>query len=113
MNPILMWFACAVLGMATTMLTAILGLGAALIALLLAIPLVLRGDPLAVISGLMIGFGGLWLFLLASQVGSGGSRSDTESWILIGSVPVAIGGVAMLCRLARTFRSRVTLRDAD
>jgi hypothetical protein len=68
-----------------------LGLRATVIALLLAMPLVLRGDPLAALSGLLIGFGALWLLLLAWQAASGGSLSDPQPWIFVGAAPLAIG----------------------
>jgi hypothetical protein len=105
LNPILLWFASAVLGMAGALLAGTFGLGAALIALVLAMPLVIRGDRPMALSGLLIGFGGLWSLLLASQIASGGRTSDPARWIFVGAATLAIGFVVLLLRLARTLRS--------
>jgi hypothetical protein len=105
LNPILLWSTSAVLGMAGAVLTGFFGLGAAFLTLVLTMPLVLRGDRLAAASGLLIGFGGLWLVLLAWHVASGGHLSDPEPWTFVGAAPFAIGLVVLVLRLARTFRS--------
>jgi hypothetical protein len=110
LNPILLWFTSVVLGMAGTVLTGFFGLGAALIALVLAMPLVLRGDRLAALSGLLIGFGGLWSLLLSSQIASGGHLSDPARWTFVGAAPLAIGFVVLVLRLARTLRSTSDIR---
>ena len=104
MSPTLLSVACAVIGMATALLTGSFGLLAAIVALSLAVPLVLRGNSLAALSGLLIGFGGTWLALLAWQGASGGVLSDTRSWVLIGAAPFAIGVVAAATRVARSLR---------
>ena len=104
-NPLLLWFACAILGMAGALLTGSLGLTAGLVLLILATPLILRGDRLAALSGLLIGFGGLWSLLLVSQIRSGGLLSDAGRWIVVGAAPLAIGFVVLVVRLARTHGS--------
>lgn len=104
-NPMLLWLTSAVLGMAVALLTGSFGLGAALIALVLAMPLVLRGDRLVALSGLLIGFGGLWSLLLASQIASGGHTSDPGRWIFAGVATLGFGSVLLALRLARTLRS--------
>ena len=106
MSPTVLWLACAVLGMAAALLSGSLGLGAALIALLLATPIVLRGDRLAAVSGLLVGFGALWLALLATQGASGGTTAQIEGWILVGAAPLAIGLIAFALRIARMRPSR-------
>lgn len=110
LNPLLLWFTSAVLGMAGAVLTGSFGLGAALVALVLATPLVLRGDRLVALSGLLIGFGGLWLLLLATQLASGGQLSDARRWIVVGAAPLAIGFVVLVLRLARTLGSSRDIR---
>jgi hypothetical protein len=110
LNPILLWLTSAVFGMAVALLTGSFGLGAALIALVLAMPLVLRGDRLMALSGLLIGFGGLWSLLLASQIASGGRTSDPERWILVGAATLGFGFVLLVLRLARTLRSTSDIR---
>ena len=107
----LLWFAAAGIGMTAALLSGSLGLGAAAITVLLALPLILRGDPLVALSGLLIGFGGLWLALLARQVASGGTSSDIDGWILVGAAPLLIGVLALLLRLARTYRSPSEIRE--
>jgi uncharacterized membrane protein len=112
MNPILLSLTCAVLGMAGAVLTGSFGLGAAAMVLLLAAPLVLRGDRLAALAGLLLGFGGMWLLLLASQAAAGGNLDDPKGWVLIGAAPLVIGSLALMLRLYRTLR-RVTSPHAD
>lgn len=110
MSPRLLWVACAVLGMATALLTGSFGLLAAVVALSLAAPLVLRGDALAALSGLLIGFGAMWLVFLAWQTASGGLLSDTRSWLLVGAAPFATGFVVGAIRLARSLRRTSDIR---
>ena len=91
--------------MAAATVTAILGVGACVIALVLTIPLILRGDRLVAISGICIGFGGLWLAALAGQFASGSVLDAAQMWILIGAVPLAVGILALGVRITR-FGSR-------
>lgn len=105
MSPSLLWLTAAVLGMAAAMVSASLGLGAAAIALVLGLPLILRGDRFAALSGILIGFGGLWLLLLSWQLTSGGALSEPGPWILVGAIPLAIGLIALAVRIARGLRS--------
>lgn len=102
MKPALLWITGAVLGMAAAAVTAILGVGAGVIAFMLTVPLILRGDRLVVISGLLIGFGGIWLAALGGQLASGGVPDAAQQWILVGAVPLAIGVVALGVRTARS-----------
>jgi hypothetical protein len=112
-NPVLLSLTCAVLGMAAAVLTGFFGVVAALIALVLTAPLVLRGDRLAALAGLLIGFGGLWLWLLGSENASGGQLSDPAPWDLLGAAPLAIGLGALVLRLARVSVRRMSLPNAD
>jgi hypothetical protein len=105
MHPFLLALTCAVLGIAGAVLTGSFGLGAAIIGLTLAVPLVLRGDRLAALGGLFIGFGAMWLLLLAVQTTSGGQSSDPGRSLLVGAVPLAMGLIALGIRFARTLGS--------
>ena len=98
MNPVLLWTTAAVLGTAAAMVTGVLGLGATVIAVFLSVPLVLRADSLLAISGLLIGFGGLWLALLAWQTETGASLPDGGLWMVVGAAPLATGLLALLVR---------------
>jgi hypothetical protein len=100
-KPPLLWVTGAVLGMAAATLTAILGVGAGAIALVLTLPLILRGARLVAISGIFIGFGGLWLAALGGQFASGGVLAAAEQWILVGAVSLAIGILALGAKMAR------------
>jgi hypothetical protein len=113
MHPLLLWAVCTGLGMAAALLSGSFGLGAALVAAVLAMPLIVRGDSLAAVSGLLTGFGGLWLALLWWQGATGATTSQLEGWLIVGAVPFAVGLIAAVLRFARTLRQRVTLRDAD
>ena len=106
MRPPLLWVTGAVLGMAAATVTAILGVGADAIALVLTVPLILRGDRLVAISGIFIGFGGLWLAALGGQFASGGVLDAAQQWILVGALPVAIGILALGAKMARFVSKR-------
>lgn len=101
MKAPLLWVTTAVLGMAAATATAILGVGAGAIAFVLMVPFILRGDRLVAVSGLFIGFGGLWLAALAGQFAAGGGVDAAGQWILVGAVPLAIGLLALGVRTAR------------
>ena len=90
MNRGLLWITTAVFGAAATLMTSF-GLLAALLFLLLAVPLVVRGAHLVALSGLLTGFGALWTFLMARQLSSGGTLDNSAFWLAVGLVPVAAG----------------------
>ncbi len=90
MNRPLQWITTAVLGAAATLMTSF-GLLAALLFLLLAVPLVVRGAHLVALSGLLTGFGGFWTFLMARQFASGGTLDNSTFWLAVGIVPLATG----------------------
>jgi hypothetical protein len=91
MRPVPQWIVFFVLGGAGAMLMGVLGLifGGLFVALAL-VPAV-RGDRLAVISGVLTGFGATWLVLLARASGSGGQLDDSGAWTVLGVVPFAFG----------------------
>jgi hypothetical protein len=106
------------LWLAGVMVSVIAILGAAfgpygiLLALLLAIAFVRRRDGRVALSGLLTGFGAIWLILLARQASSGGVLDDAIFWIAVGVV-ILLSGLVLLASVAvRTVASsRVSSRD--
>ena len=90
MNRLLLWITTAVLGAAATLLTSF-GLLATVLFMLLTVPLVLRGDRVVALSGLLTGFGAFWSFLIARQLASGGTTDNADFWMAFGLVPLALG----------------------
>jgi hypothetical protein len=90
MNGLLLWTTSAILGAAAVLMTS-LGLLAALLFLLAACPLVVRGRPLPAVSGLLSGFGGCWLLFLSRQASTGGALDNAAWWVGVGAVPLVIG----------------------
>ncbi len=106
-KPVL-WSMTALMGAAACLMTSLLGpLGAALL-LLLATPVLLRPDRLVALSGLLTGFGGLWLLLLANQVRSGATIENGALWTMVGAAPLTLGLVAMAVAGARRSRGQPT-----
>jgi hypothetical protein len=104
-NRLLLWVTTAVLGAASTLMTSF-GLLAAILFLLLAVPLILRGDHVVALSGLLAGFGAFWSFLMARQAASGGTTDNADTWIALGLVPLVVGCALMVLIVTRTLRSR-------
>lgn len=71
MNRVLLWITTAVLGASATLITSIGGLLGSVLFLLLATPLIVRGDHAVALSGLLMGFGAIWSLLLAQARGRG------------------------------------------
>ena len=105
MNRLLLWVTTAVLGAAATLMTSF-GLLAAILFLLLAVPMVVRGDRIVALSGLLTGFGASWSLLVARQIASGGTTDNAESWIALGVVPLVLGCAMTAIAVTRPFRSR-------
>ena len=105
MSRWLLWITTAVLGAAATLMTSF-GLLAAILFMLLAIPLIIRGDRLVALSGVLTGFGGFWLFLMARQSASGGTLDNATLWIAVGVVPLAIGLMLLVGIVARALVAR-------
>ncbi len=105
MSRWLLWITTAVLGAAATLMTSF-GLLAAILFLLLAVPLVIRGDRLVALSGLLTGFGGFWSLLMARQLSSGGTLDNATFWIAVGVVPLAIGLTLLVGTVARALGAR-------
>jgi hypothetical protein len=83
------WLIALVLGAADA---ALVGVGGPLGLVLLgaALPLAWRGKAIG-LAGLLIGFGGAWLLLMANQSASGGQLADPGGWLALGAVRLAIG----------------------
>ena len=103
MNPFLLWVTTAVLGMAATILTSF-GLLGVLVFLALMAPLILRGDRMVALSGVLVGFGGFWPFLMARQTATGGTIDNAGFWTALGVVPLAIGTVLLGLTAVREVR---------
>jgi len=91
MNRALLWVTCVVFGAAETLLLGSFGMLFGAVFVVLLVPLVVRGDRLVALSGLLLGFGGLWLLLMANQFATGGSLDNAATWVMVGAVPLAIG----------------------
>jgi hypothetical protein len=104
MNRPLLWVTTAALGAVATV-TSSFGLVAMLLAVLLAIPLVIRGGVVA-LSGLLTGFGALWSFLMARQFASGATTDNDDFWIAVGVLPLVLGCALLLTIAARITRAR-------
>lgn len=78
-----------------------LGLMFGALYLLLVIPFVVRGG-LPVLSGMLIGFGGIWTGLTLTQFDRGGVTSDGELWLAVGLAPLVAGVGIMVLALVRS-----------
>lgn len=100
MNRLLLWITTLVLGAAAALIMGIGGLLGSLL-LLLALPLVVRGDHTVALSGLLTGFGALWSYGLARQLGTGGTLDDAQFWTALGLIPLVVGGILLALVVAR------------
>lgn len=91
MNRYLLWITTATLGAVATLVTGIGGLFAGIVFLLLALPLVVRGNTAVALSGLLMGFGALWLLLMGGQFSSGNTLDNAQFWTEVGIVPLVSG----------------------
>lgn len=112
MNRSLLWVTSVVFGAAETLLLGSFGLLFGTVFVVLMVPLVVRGDHLVVLSGLLLGFGGLWLLLMANQLATSGSLDNATTWTMVGAVPFAIGVVLGLANLTN-HRSRARPLASD
>jgi hypothetical protein len=103
MNGILLWVTMAVLGAAATLLTSF-GLLPTVVFLALTVPLILRGDHLVALSGLLTGFGGSWLFWMGRQLATGGTLDNAPFWTAVGIVPLLAGCVGLALVAVRALR---------
>lgn len=104
MNRLLLWTTTTVLGAAAVLLTSIGGLLGSVLFLLLATPLIVRGDHAVALSGLLMGFGAIWSLLLARQSATGGTLDNAQCWTAVGVVPLVIGGALLAVAVAGVLR---------
>lgn len=107
MNPLALWIVCFVFGAGDALLAGLLGVIFGGIFFVLALPLALRGDRASAVSGLLLGFGATWLALMARQAATGGHLDDPAPWLDLGVVPLALGLLVALGRIARHGRTAV------
>jgi hypothetical protein len=98
MSRLTLWLAGAIVA-AVAIVVSTFGLVPMLLAFLLAAPLVRRPDGGVALSGVLTGFGGLWLGLIAAESASGGVLDDAEFWVAAGVVPLVVG-LGLLAGLA-------------
>lgn len=106
MSRPLLWITTAVLGAAATLITSVGGLLGSVLFLLLAIPLVVRGDHVVALSGLLMGFGGLWVTLMARQFATGGTLDNAQFWTAVGVLPLTIGSALLVVAVVQAGRRR-------
>ena len=99
MNPLALWIVCFVLGAGDALLTGFLGVIFGGIFFVLALPLAVRGDRASALSGLLLGFGTVWLAMMARQFATGGHLDDPTPWLALGIVPLALGLLVALVRI--------------
>lgn len=87
----MLWITTAILGGGAALITGIGGVFLGALFLLLATALLVRGDRLIALSGLLTGFGGAWLVLLAGQSVAGGALDNAGTWTAVGAVPLMFG----------------------
>jgi len=93
-----LWLAGVVVSV-IAILAAAFGPYGILLAMLLAIPFVRQRDGRVALSGLLTGFGAIWLILLAQQASSGGVLENAVFWIAVGVV-FLLAGLGLLASVA-------------
>jgi hypothetical protein len=101
MSRLLLWITTALLGVAAIFMTSFLG-PATFPLLAVAVIVMVKVDRLVALSGLMLGFGGSSLLLLANQLSSGGTLEQATSWVIMGIVPIAIGLLSLVPTAGRS-----------
>ena len=107
MSRPMLWVSGVLVGVVAVVASA-LGMLGALLALLLAIPLIRRSEGRFALSGLLTGFGALWLILMEREFASGGVLDGAPFWVAVGVLPLVIG----LGLLAATAGRNLTTRDS-
>ncbi|MFN8520875.1 MAG: hypothetical protein U0667_16110 [Chloroflexota bacterium] len=99
----LLWLAAAALGGVAGIMTSAVGLAT----ILVAVPLLLTRDRWVGLSGFLVGFGAAWCMLIARQFAPGAERDGlVVAWLLVGLVPLVVGGTAASLLAIRATRSR-------
>jgi hypothetical protein len=100
-SPITLWIATFVLGGGDALLTGVAGVIFGGLFFVLSLPLAVRANRWAVLSGLLTGFGSTWLFLLARASATGGQLDNAAAWTALGVIPLALGLVLLAIWVVR------------
>jgi uncharacterized membrane protein len=106
----LLWVTMAVLGIVVAVLWGVGGPFVAGLFALLTLPLITRADRLVAVSGLVLGFGAIWLLLMARQALSGGALDAEAAWVVVGALPLTVGIVALAAAIGRRVATRTSFR---
>lgn len=109
MSKPVVWILSLAAGVVAAFLSTLLGWFAIGLVLFLFVPVVLRPVRLVALSGLLTGFGGSWLLLLANQALSGAEIDGAGFWVMVGVVPLALGLVALAVSVVRARRQAPTI----
>ena len=104
-----LWLAGVIVSV-IAILAAAFGPYGVLLAMLLAIPFIRRRDGRVALSGLLTGFGAIWLVLLARQASSGGALDNPVFWIAVGVV-ILLAGLVLLASVA--VQDSITARNSN
>jgi hypothetical protein len=58
-----------------------------------------RRNFAASVSGLLVGFGAMWLVLIAGEASNGGVLDNAVAWAMLGAVPLVIGSILSLAAI--------------
>jgi len=90
MSRQIIWLLGAAIGVTAVVASAFMLLAAIAVALLV-VPLARNSGGLAAVSGLLTGFGVLWLVLVAGEAMSGGELGNSTLWVAVGGVSLVAG----------------------
>ncbi len=102
-RPRSIWIIAFVIGVAAAVVAAITGILGFLFVLLI-VPGLRPRTLLIGLSGVLTGFGGTWLILLARQASAGGILGSDLSW-LVGIIPLVVGIVCGSIAVVRSPRA--------
>ena len=104
MSKPVIWILSLVAGAVAAFLSGLLGWFAIGLVLFLFVPAFLRPIRLIALSGLLTGFGALWLLLLGNQARSGAEVNGAGFWAMVGVVPLALGLATLAVSVVRARR---------
>jgi hypothetical protein len=90
MDRPLLWLAGLLVSLIAIVAT-VFGVVGVFLAVLLVVLLARRTDGRVAVSGLLTGFGSIWLILLVAEARSGGVLQDAVFWTTLGVVILAAG----------------------
>lgn len=97
MGRVGLWLSGVLVGVIVIVASA-LGMIAVLLSLLLAVPLLRRRDGRVALSGLLTGFGFIWLALIGAQLASGGTTENLPFWVFVGAL-LLVAGLGLLAAI--------------